>query len=672
MNREELAKKTKINHQRIWRLTKASVDAGQNSIKLGDRIFSFEIVAGHYRYDEAFPEVVELLEDESHLAWQMASEEKRDDATMRYRLVRDYRNRATSESWKQFLQRIEHRYAKLKPTKSKLFRWLQQVKESEENGGDVIASLLDSRGKQCNNRSYTSAHKAMMEELILSNPDIRIKKVWEYLQMRFGAESAPSYATVNRMIQKWKNDPRNVMIWEYAKDPSKAKGKLRPAPGRMDEEITHKNQLWELDGTPADVVCSDGVRYTLSAVLDVYSRRAVVVVAPTSSYLTVGRVIKKAIRELGIPEAMKIDNGKEYRSQAFEYTASRLRCEVIVCPPYSGEKKPHVERFFGTLTRDLFEECAGYIGHSVEDRGRIANRATHPRKLQAKREWATKARGGDAFAKKFAIKKENLGVSVDVPMSREELEGFIDRWIEVYNHKVHRGIKSTPVDRWNKCPVVPRKVSDERVLDVLVGMSEKKRVTKKGVSFLGVQYWHDLLYDRVATSVWAMTDDELGYLYLYTLDMKFLCRAENPELLGKSRMDFVAARKHTKKEAKYIAKLEELRRDIPGKIKELISYRYKRDVEGIEPAVDMALEYKSPIVDEIRDAMAEEPMTDEETQSETEVVLLNGRPAFGSWSERFAWDLENDMVDASTLALADKKPQIWQLAKSAYEERKRA
>ena len=50
-------------------------------------------------------------------------------------------------------------------------------------------------------------------------------------------------------------------------------------------------------------------------------------------------------------------------------------------------------------------------------------------------------------------------------------------------------------------------------------------------------------------------------------------------------------------------------------------------------------------------------------------VRINGRPTFTKKFDRFVWDLENDMVDASTEKLAEKNQDIWEMAKKEYERR---
>jgi len=669
MNSNELGTILNISPRTIQDKTQKAKEQNQQSIKLNERFFKFEVVKGHYVYEEIFAEVVDTSDTDLSAAWRRASDAQQELASKRLAVVRLYRNRPSGESWQKFLDRIAYKYRDVKPTKSKLFRWLEIVRGCEERGDVPLEWLLDKRGKHANNRSYTEAHYQYVTELFLVNPSRTKIKIHQYLQEEFGKE-APSYSTVMRMIERYRSE--NVLLSTVAVSPGEANNKLRPAPGNKAENAPYNNAVWEMDGTPVDVICSDGVRYQLSAAIDVYSRRPVVVVTPSANATALAKVFKVGIQKLGIPEAVLLDNGREYRSKTFEYTCSRLKIEQRFTMPYSGWQKPHIERFFGTMTRDLFEELPGYIGHSVADRVIIADRAGYDKKLEAIRKWKAKYRDGDDFAKRFAIKKENVGIDIEMPVSREELEGYIEQWIRKYENRMHRGIKQTPLERWNECAIPTRTISDARVLDVLVGLSEKKKVTKKGVTWKGLSYWHDALYDKVGESIWMLSDDELGYLYIYDLEMKFLCKAEHAESIGKSRADYLAGLKFSKKIEKQIRELRELRYAEPA--------LYKRALEAtsVDEEVQVGLEFKSEVVTNVRESVADESVHTQEEQEvlqdeRVETVVLNGMPVFASVSERFAWMLENkglDHGDALTQRLADKHEGLWQIALEEYEQRK--
>lgn len=669
MNSSELGTIINVNPTTITRRVEKAKELNQTSIKLNERFFKFEMVQGHYSYEEMFAEVVDTTDSALSAAWRLASEAQQELASKRWAVVKLYRARPRDENWKKFLARIEYRYRDVKPTKSKLFRWLALVCECEESGEIVLEHLLDTRGKQTGNRSYTEKHYEFMQQLFLEKPHREMVKIHMYMKEEF-KDDAPSYSTVIRMMQRYKEEePFVVMV---AQSPEEANNKLRPAPGNAAEIAGYVNAVWELDGTPVDVMCSDGVRYQLSAAIDVYSRRVIVVVTPTANATALAKVFKKGIQKLGVPEAVLLDNGKEYKSKTFEYTCARLRIEQRFTMPYSGWQKPHIERFFGTLTRDLFEELPGYIGHSVSDREKLQAQDTYQGKIEARERAKELMRHGNAAAKKLAKKQKEMDTYLPTTLSRDELETFIDKWIVRYEAKRHRTIKQTPMDRWNECAIPTRTISDSRVLDVLVGLSEKKKITKKGVTWKGVQYWHDKFYDMVSQSVWMLSDDDLGYLYIYDLDMNFLCRAENPEGIGKSRAEYLASRYFDKKTKKLIRELQELRRESPDRYMMMLE---ETDAIGSEADVSVGLEFKTKAMAGVRDAMSDESPHSKEEQEElkdveVETLVINGRPMFSTTKERFDWDLENDRVDEATEKLAARHEGLWQMAVEEWEERK--
>ena len=669
MNSSELATIINVNPTTITRRVEKAKENNLSSIKLNERFFKFEMIGGHYVYEEIFAEVVDTADTDRSAAWRLASEHQQELASKRWAVVRLYRNRPPKETWKKFLARIEYKYKDVKPSRSKLFRWLDIVKRCEENGDVVLEHLLDSRGKQTGHRSYTEEHYAFMQRLFLEKPHREIVKIHMYMTEQF-KEDAPSYSTVIRMMQRYREEePYVVMV---ATSPEEANNKLRPAPGNAAEVASSVNAVWEMDGTPVDVMCSDGVRYQLSAAIDVFSRRVIVVVTPTANASALAKVFKKGIQKLGVPYAVLLDNGKEYKSKTFEYTCARLRIEQRFTMPYSGWQKPHIERFFGTLTRDLFEELPGYIGHDVADRGKLQSQDTYQGKIEARERAKVLMKSGNAAAKKLAKSQKEMDTYLPTTLSREELEAYIDTWVVRYENKKHRGIHQTPLEKWNECAIPTRKISDSRVLDVLVGLSEKKKITKKGITWKGMSYWHDTFYDMVSQSVWMLSDDDLGYLYIYDLDMKFLCRAENAESVGKSRASYLASRYFDKKTKKLIRELQELRRENPERYKVMLE---ETDALESEADVQVGLEFKSEAMAGIREAMAEEsPHTVLEQEAlkdvDVETPVLNGRPVFASIKERFDWVLESGAVDEKTQRLAEKHEGLWKMAVEAWEERK--
>src|SRR5690606_19576391 len=137
--------------------------------------------------------------------------------------------------------------------------------------------------------------------------------------------------------------------------------------------------------------------------------------------------------------------GADYTSEHVRRVLLMLGIRHDVCPPYTPEAKPHVERAFGTFTRDLVELLPGYVGHSVADRKAIEDRIS--------------------MADRHAGKKLHR-----VRMSVSDFQDFCDAWCrDVYEHDEHRGIGTSPFQRvvqWLKTDMPVRRIENERALDI--------------------------------------------------------------------------------------------------------------------------------------------------------------------------------------------------------------
>ena len=111
------------------------------------------------------------------------------------------------------------------------------------------------------------------------------------------------------------------------------------------------------------------------------------------------------------------DEGKDYTSRHVLGVLADLEIEHRPCPPYTPESKPFVERFLGTLTRDLFATLPGFTGHDV---------------AQAQ---ALRARKGFA-----ARRGEDDTVIYGAELTAEALQERCDSWCDaVYGRRPHSG-----------------------------------------------------------------------------------------------------------------------------------------------------------------------------------------------------------------------------------------
>ena len=177
-------------------------------------------------------------------------------------------------------------------------------------------------------------------------------------------------------------------------DPRQWKNKFQPAAGNMAADVPFAGHTWEMDSTPADVMTLDKIRCAIIGGIDVFTRRAKVTVAPTSHSLAIAACMRRGILAWGVPARIRMDNGKDYKSKHVQAITTALQIETPPLPPYTPEAKPFIERFFGTMTRQLEENLPGYVGHSVMERQAIRERRTWGEKIMKRPEGGNRRKTG--------------------------------------------------------------------------------------------------------------------------------------------------------------------------------------------------------------------------------------------------------------------------------------
>ena len=277
---------------------------------------------------------------------------------------------------------------------------------------------------------------------ILEYPHGKAPMLRRWLIARYGLDPSTHVATVRRWMARWRAEHPNLLM--EATDPDRYRSHRKPAFGAAAAGVERINQLWELDSTPADVLCTDG-RHHLVGVIDVCSRRARALVVPTSNAMGIAALMRRALLDWGVPETVRTDEGKDYVSRHVRRALADLAIEHDILPPYSPELKPFIERWFGTLTRGCLAYLPGFAGHNVAERQAIRDRKSFA------------ARRGEGDADAFAVS-----------LTAAELQARIDAWIEhVYEREPHGGLDGrSPFEAAAGQPV--RSIENERALDILL------------------------------------------------------------------------------------------------------------------------------------------------------------------------------------------------------------
>ncbi|MGH1600927.1 transposase [Campylobacter majalis] len=314
-------------------------------------------------------------------------------------------------------------------SEANLFRWQRAYKQKGAIG------LADKRGKH---RAGASKLNDWMKEFILNKfraygaTSFNITEVWRELHKEasirenynyFGflqARVKPLFDTgaIKRYLDGYfANKPLEYTM--ITKGMDKAKSYHQPAFGSQGEIITRRNQCWQIDSSPLDVMARDGkdgeaIRADILSIVDVYSGRCVASIETTSNALALTRLMWKALSTFGKPDFIKGDNGKDYLSKQFQYLLNGLGIKYDRAIAYSGDEKGFVERHFRTMQHSGMAQTPGYIGFNLAMREAIEQRTP-------KKERHAKDELGHA-------KKTNLKYLLTLDEMRARFETEVLKW----------------------------------------------------------------------------------------------------------------------------------------------------------------------------------------------------------------------------------------------------
>ncbi|MFM0498923.1 DDE-type integrase/transposase/recombinase [Paraburkholderia caffeinilytica] len=289
----------------------------------------------------------------------------------------------------------------------------------------------------------------------------------------------------------------------YAKDATRIYGK-GPACTRPLERV-------EVDHTPVDILVVDSStglqlgRPWITVMIDAYSRMIVGIHVSfrKPSVRSVLRCLKHAILPksyvkerfpkvtgdwdaYGLIDQLVCDNGLEFHAQDLEAACAELGTHVIYCPTRAPQMKGRIERSLKTLNYGLVH-------------------------LQPGTTFAT-------YDKRHAYDSERTAV-----LTLEALQELVHRWIiDVYSVNFHRGIQTTPKQKWDEgVAKFPRRLPPSTdVVNVYLGNTAKRILSKNGIEVHALQYASPALQDlrrrRGDIEVTVRTDpDNLGTIFVF-------------------------------------------------------------------------------------------------------------------------------------------------------------
>ncbi len=442
------------------------------------------------------------------------------------------------------------------------------------------------------------------------NPQTSSKNLRRLLQGQFGHD-VPSVGVISRFCKRWIKD--NMDLWLFHTNPDEWKNRSMFAFGSASDHIIRLNQMWEADSTPADLMLKDG-RHSLIGMIDVFSRRLRLLVTRTSKAVSVVALIRDCIIDWGVPESVKTDNGKDYKSVHVRSTLEALQIDQIFCNPFASWEKPHIERAFRTFSHNLVEMMPNYIGHNVSER----------KAIEARRSFAERVmnRGGDP---------------VEINMTSTDLQKFCNEWVNfVYHHDPHAGLDGRkPIEMVRSWDEPVRRITNMRALDMLLAPAPSKRyrrIGKEGVRVNNKKFGSMLFAGHEGKLVDVLLDPtNLGQVFVYLIhednSREFLCPAIDPVYYGIDPAEFATrARKHQEKlKRAEVKKLKKLVRKYGDQQALVDSYMELRasETDNIIELPPSSTEYDTPALREAGKAVISSDEAAME-QKESEIVTVSG------------------------------------------------
>ena len=473
------------------------------------------------------------------------------------------------------MRAVPRRKGKIVLSWSTIYRW---EKSYQDGGRAGLAGQYVSK----QTTSVSDHMQRFIQAMLTDHPHVSIPDLRQAIQARFNGQDIPSISSLRRYVTRWKDENQSLML--FLANPDEWKNRKMFAFGDASEQVERLNQLWEFDSTPADVMLTDG-RHTLIGVIDIFSRRAALLVSPTSKAESVAALTRRAILDWGVPESAKTDNGSDYVSKHMVRVFTDLAIEQILCPPFTPENKPHIERFFHTFSHSIVELLPGFIGHSVADRKAIEARRTFAQRMMKQ--------GADP---------------IQINMSSDALQAICDRWVAaMYHHNPHSGLGGkTPSQVAREWTGPVRRITNERALDILLCPAPDRDglrdVTKKGIQVENTHFIATELAGHEGETVRVLLDrKDFGTIYVFAQDGAFICRAIDPARTGHDRAEIAAQAKAVQKRVirEAAANAKKLAREAKTRFinEEIMGYReaQRANIVDLPKASET---YATPMLDE--------------------------------------------------------------------------
>lgn len=352
------------------------------------------------------------------------------------------------------------------PSFSSCVRWVNRYKGSNKNPTSLVP-----RYNNCGNKTLRFSSeienlmsKHLSEEYLINQrltaTSVHANIIGDIYERDLDHLDIPSERTINRRVNEidpYLRSKARYGIYQ-ANRKYKAAGKSYLA--------TRILEAVEADGNQLDVLIVDsdtgevmGRPYG-TCLIDKYSRCILafkITMAPFSA-ATLLSTLSTALSEekkgmSGLFETLIVDNGSDYISNSLRNFCQNTGIRIEYGSPRDPNSKPHVERFFGTMNKQLIHLLAGTTRSNPVDRG-------------------------EYNSKEYAI------------LTLDKVQEYFDDWLEIYHQGIHQGHGRAPEKVWEESlkdnPVV---TFPKAHLETIAREIEYRDIVKGRVKVHGLQWY---------------------------------------------------------------------------------------------------------------------------------------------------------------------------------------
>ncbi len=450
-----------------------------------------------------------IVKEKQQSIYQSLTATQRSLVDFKHSIVLDYKEFKNiyprADKMQAFLSKYNGQHPNEPLTKRQLNHWENLYDRDGING------LVDRRGGY--NKGQSSIPEDawnVFKKLWLQESQPTVQSCYDMTVYHFPNLTLPHVSTFARQAEKI---PEPVKI-RYREGKKAYKDKCEPFIP-TDYTRIYSNQQWVADHHIFDVLVVDESGYVFRPWLSGWEdRKSRAILGYTINKISPNSDIvldsfARACYKYGIPDEVKLDNGKDYKvydlfnKEFSKSVVNEMNIKVSFATPYNAKAKP-IERLFGTLEQRYCKHLSSYIGNDPKKR---------PEKM----------------------KKLNTKLK-EVAMPYDEFVKFVENMVNTYNSTVHSSLNGkTPIEAYKENFINPmRVVKDIDVLKMfLMRTSKPITVGRNGIKVPAIGYFFDdaKLFPYKGKKVYARYNSEdVRSVYVFSEDDEFICIATSVQL----------------------------------------------------------------------------------------------------------------------------------------------